>query len=389
MILPFVMLALQAPTGTPQGVSPADQRPVRIWMDAQSPVSRGRTVRLYVQAAAAGNLVVLHYRTDGRIEVLFPARPSDDPRISPGTYEVRGANDAPLWVVSEPDGTGMILAALSPDPVWFDEFSHEAVWTPDALRASWGGADAASALTDVVQRMLGDGAFNYDVLSYTVAPQAIAQAEDSTVTSDQQASCSACGGTEYQFFVSARVFRDHRRVGRGGEPPRAASAPRPAVATPIVLPIRPQAASPAAPRPVVVTPRRRAEEPIGTRTRVEPLMPRRSATGFGGAAPELRSSLTLRHIRTRGTMANEVGGAGHAALLPTPAPARVGGGGIGAPVVAAPMVMRLAVGARQAAPAPVRMAPRGPVSVAAAEPRLTPARGGVRGTWYVGGGRHR
>ena len=69
----------------------------------------------------------------------------------------------------------MILAALTSGPIWFDEFAHDASWNPDALVASWAGADAESALTDIVQRMLGDGAFNYDILSYTVRPAAYAQ----------------------------------------------------------------------------------------------------------------------------------------------------------------------------------------------------------------------
>ena len=413
MVLPFVLLALQAPAASPQETALPSQRPVRIWMDAQSPVSRGRTVRLYVEAAASGNLMVLHYRTDGRIEVLFPARPTDDPRITAGTYEVRGANNAPVWTVAEPDGTGMILAALSPDPVWFDEFSHDAVWRSDALHASWDGADPASALTDVVQRMLGDGAFNYDVLTYSVAPQAIAQARDSSIANDQAsadqqpaspddqpASCVACSGIEYQFFMSARFFRDHQRFGRGDDG-RSASAPRPAVATPLVMPIRlsprPALGTPA-PRPVIVAPRQREEAGVAQRSRVEPLVSRRSATGSGGTSPDLRSAITLRYVRTRGVSPDRDApppdvGAQHAPAPQSPtAPSRRMA--FAPATAAAPMVFRgssALVLAPRSAPQPRGMTPK--ASITAVAPRAEAARGngggGVRGTWYVGGGRHR
>jgi hypothetical protein len=172
MILPL-LLALQNPVSQ---ANAAPDRPIRVWMDAPGQVSRGRGVRLYIKAGTAGSLVVLHSRTDGKIEVLFPARPTDDPHITPGTWEVRGKGEGPIWTVSEPDGTGMILAALSPDPVWFDEFSHDVSWNPGALQPSWNGADAEGGMQDIVQRMLGDGGFTYDVLTYTVVPEAIAQA---------------------------------------------------------------------------------------------------------------------------------------------------------------------------------------------------------------------
>lgn len=148
---------------------------VRVWLGSPSPLARGAAVRVYVEARADGNLVVLHRRTDGRIEVLFPKNPDTDPFVRAGTYEIRGRDDQAAWVVAEPDGSGMVLAALSPDPLRFDEFVRAAAWDSAALVPTWSGADAAGSMSDIVQRMLGDGYFNYDLVTYRVAPPVYAQ----------------------------------------------------------------------------------------------------------------------------------------------------------------------------------------------------------------------
>lgn len=172
MIVPFAALLLQAlaPSAPPR----SEAKVVRVWLDANT-LTRGASVRVYVQAAEDGNLVVLHRRTDGRIAVLFPTNPAADPSVRAGTYEIRGPNDRPGWIVREPDGTGMVLAALSPDPMRFDEFVREAAWNPGALVPTWSDADGEGAMSDVVQRMLGDGYFHYDFVTYTVAPPIYAQ----------------------------------------------------------------------------------------------------------------------------------------------------------------------------------------------------------------------
>src|SRR5260370_1022013 len=123
MIVPLAALLLE--TLAPSATSGPETKVVRVWLDA-SVLTRGAPVRVYVQAGEDGNLVVLHRRTDGRIEVLFPNNPAADASVRAGTYEIRGPNDRPGWVVREPDGSGMVLAALSPDPLRGDEFAREA-----------------------------------------------------------------------------------------------------------------------------------------------------------------------------------------------------------------------------------------------------------------------
>jgi uncharacterized protein DUF4384 len=173
-----LFLAVQVPSPAPP--APPDGKPVHVWLDAAGPITRGSSVRVYVRTAVSGSLVVLQRRTDGRIQVLFPAAPTEDPRVHAGSYEIRGPGDRAALVIAEPDGAGMILAAVSSDPIWFDEFARVAAWNPDALAPSWRGADPEGALSDIVQRMLGDGTFNYDIATYIVAPAVVAQAPEMT-----------------------------------------------------------------------------------------------------------------------------------------------------------------------------------------------------------------
>src|SRR5689334_18362873 len=175
MVLVLLAALAQAPPPAPLAPVDAATRPVRVWLGTTGPLVRGQSVQIFVQAAQDGDLIVLHRRTDGRIEVLFPSNPAADPFVRSGTYEIRGGGNRSAWVVSEPDGSGMVLAALSVDRLRFDEFVREASWNSTALVPSWNDPNAEGALSDIVQRMLGDGAFNYDLVSYTVTPPIYAQ----------------------------------------------------------------------------------------------------------------------------------------------------------------------------------------------------------------------
>lgn len=194
MVLPVVALLIQAVSAQP------GDRPVRVWLGSSGPVAPGERVRVYVQTAADGHLIVLRSGTDGRIEVLFPADPADDAFVTAGSYEVRGARDGAAFAALEPPGTGLVIAALSPTRLRPDEFVREAAWNPEALVASWSEADAESALTDIVQRLLGDGYFSYDVVAYTVAPPPTTMPRTVVAESPGSAPCLGCS------FVSVTVI---------------------------------------------------------------------------------------------------------------------------------------------------------------------------------------
>src|SRR6266542_6937098 len=186
MFLPLLVALLQ--TTAP----PRDARPVRVWLGSGGLLTRGTPVHVYVQASQDGNLIVLHRRTDGRIEVLFPANPKNDPYVRAGTYEIQATQDRAAFVVAEPDGSGLVLAALASTSYRVDEFVRNAVWNPDALAPSWDDSDGEGVLSDIVQRMLGDGYFNYDIATYTVAPPVYAMQQDTGVQYPQYPTCTDC-----------------------------------------------------------------------------------------------------------------------------------------------------------------------------------------------------
>ena len=187
------------------GPAQRDAKPVRVWLGSSGSLLRGDAVRVYVQTGEDGHLVVLHRRTDGHIEVLFPANPADDPLVRPGTYEIKRAGDRESFVVEEPDGTGLVLAALSPASYRFDEFVRAASWDPDALAPSWAGADGEGTLADIVQRMLGDGYFNYDFVTYTVAPRLYTM-QDTAPRYPIYPSCVGCSFVGVQVIIAEPLF---------------------------------------------------------------------------------------------------------------------------------------------------------------------------------------
>jgi len=336
MILSLVALLVQ--TQTPVAATPADDRPVRVWIDAPSPLFRGLPIRVYVHTATSGNLIVLHRRTDGRIEPLFPASPKAEAWVHAGQYEIRSPGDRPAFVLAEPDGGGMILAALTSGPIWFDEFAHDASWNPDALVASWGGADAEGALTDIVQRMLGDGAFNYDILSYTVRPAAYAmqpqavpepQAQDTAAYAPQQEiqppqTCINCTfiGTQIVdaplFITTGRGFRHRRFEDRQPPCPKltiCGAPPEQLLARTMLPPLGPVLGTTGVPPRgpggrTFTTPRHGGTttgvdaRPRETTTAALPLVPGRPSRGASGERPPVataasRSALALRYVRVR------------------------------------------------------------------------------------------
>jgi hypothetical protein len=322
VIASLVALLLQNP------VAPAPV--IRVWLGSSSPLTRGAAVRVYVEAGQDGNLVVLHRRTDGRIEVLFPQHPGTDPFVRAGTYEIRGGgDDRAAWVVAEPDGTGMVLAALSPDPLRFDEFVRAAAWDPAALVPTWSGADAAGSMSDIVQRMLGDGSFNYDLVTYSVAPPVYAQQDltpppqQATPASDAYPVCLNCTFIGEQLIIYEPVFahrRFHRERERQPPPPTPALAlalgPRSTVGpqplshgsrfaaphhTAAPVPVEPRAREPVNSQPAqVVAPRTHVRY-----TRLSPPAPERSmvaiAMPVGAArAPVARAGVAMAHADVSG-----------------------------------------------------------------------------------------
>jgi hypothetical protein len=139
----------------------------------------GDHARVYVESDQDGHLVVLHADPEGRIRVLFPLDPSDDDFIRGGRrFEIRGRADRDAFQIEALEGSGIVFAAVSTDPLKFDAFVHNDHWDFRALGgpSSTVREDPLAKMLDIVQRMSGDssGRFEYDAATYVVRSNRVA-----------------------------------------------------------------------------------------------------------------------------------------------------------------------------------------------------------------------
>ena len=162
MILPL-LLSLAGPAF--QADNPP---PVRIDLNHEQ-FTRGDRARVYVQTVEDGHVVVLHADPDGRVRVLFPRDPSDDDFVRGGRrVEIRGRTDRSAFFVDAEDGSGTVVAVLSPDPLSFDAFMRNDHWDFRALTATDIRNDPLAGLLDIARRMAGEAHFEYDAATYVV-----------------------------------------------------------------------------------------------------------------------------------------------------------------------------------------------------------------------------
>jgi hypothetical protein len=147
------------------------QDPIRVELSHEQ-FEMGDRARVYVRAAQDGYLVILHADPAGRVRVIFPLDPSDDNFIrGDRKFEVRGRGDRDAFQ-AEGDGSGTVIAAVSPDPFRFDEFARNGHWDFRSLGgpSSEVTNDPPAKLLDIVQRMSPDSSarFEYDQATYVV-----------------------------------------------------------------------------------------------------------------------------------------------------------------------------------------------------------------------------
>ena len=139
----------------------------------------GDRARVYVQSAQDGYLVVLHADAEGRIRVLFPLDPTDDDFVRGGRkFEIRSRGDRDAFQIDASEGSGTVLAAVSPDAFNFGDFSRNDHWDFRALGSPSGEVrdDPQASMLDIVRKMSGDsaGRYDYDYATYVVKSREIA-----------------------------------------------------------------------------------------------------------------------------------------------------------------------------------------------------------------------
>ncbi len=170
MVLPLLLsLAAPAPSGAAATAVRRDDPPVKVWLD-QGKYQRGDKAHVSVKLGGDGYLVVLRGDAQGRVRVLYPLDPGDDAFVRGGqTLEVRGRGDREAFSIDEREGSGLVLAARSVTPFKVDEFMRGDHWDYHVLTVRDAGDDTEQTLLDIVQRMVPDGHFDFDAVSYTVA----------------------------------------------------------------------------------------------------------------------------------------------------------------------------------------------------------------------------
>jgi hypothetical protein len=164
LVLPLVLAS-----PPPAHVAAADDPPIRVSLNSDGQYWRGDRARVEVRAARDGYLVVLRADAAGRVRVLFPLDPGDDAFIrGRKTLEVRGRGGREAFFVDEAEGSGLVLAAWSADPLRFDEFVQGDHWDYRALGAGAVEEDPEGGLLEIARRMAGAGSFEYDLVPYFV-----------------------------------------------------------------------------------------------------------------------------------------------------------------------------------------------------------------------------
>jgi hypothetical protein len=170
MILALMLQMVTGLTANGQAPRAADSGPaVRISINSDGRFQRGDRAQVKVKVSEDGYLLVVRATTEGRVRILTPLDPGADNFVRGGkTYEILGRGDRDAFTVDDPTGSGTILAAISPDPFRFAEFTRGDHWDYRVLADVSVGGDPEGTLVDLVQRMSPGGHFRYDMVSYVV-----------------------------------------------------------------------------------------------------------------------------------------------------------------------------------------------------------------------------
>jgi hypothetical protein len=175
LALALLRLALPAADALPPRAVAAQDPPIRITLNGGD-YSPGDRVTVRIEPRDDGYLIVFRVDGDGHVRVLFPLDPTLDQFVRGGKrYELRGRADRQTFLADDVAGSGLIYAALSPEPLALRDYVSGDHWDYQALRLN-DPSDAENELSQIVTRMTDNSRFDYDVLGYRVREIAYASA---------------------------------------------------------------------------------------------------------------------------------------------------------------------------------------------------------------------
>jgi hypothetical protein len=151
-----------------RGSSPDAPR-VNVWLNRDDLYSRGDQARVYFKTDRDAYVTIVRIDTDGRIRVLFPIDPWEDNWARGGkTFEVLGRDRDEAFRVDDYPGVGYIFAISSPDPFSYDDLVQGDHWDYRAISDGRVRGDPYVAVSDMAERIAGQGDYDYDVAEYSV-----------------------------------------------------------------------------------------------------------------------------------------------------------------------------------------------------------------------------
>jgi uncharacterized protein DUF4384 len=172
LLLPLLLAG--TPPGAAAQAASGDDPAIQIWINNDRRFLRGEQAKVQVRTREDGYLLVLHADPDGHLRVLFPIDPKDDNFVRGGhKYEIRGRGGRESFTADDRTGRGTVYAAVAHDPFSFDQFVLSDHWDYRTLAPQRLSADPEPELNDLVRRMVVDGSFDYDVLTYDVIERVV------------------------------------------------------------------------------------------------------------------------------------------------------------------------------------------------------------------------
>ena len=204
LLLP--LLVAGAPGGS-GALAAGDDPAIQVWISSDRKFLPGEHAKVQVRTLEDGYLIVLHVDPDGHLRVLFPIDPKDDNFVRGGRkYEIRGRGGRESFTADDRTGRGTVYAAVSHDPMRFDEFTLTDHWDYRNLAPQRLAADPEPELNDLVRRMV-DGSFDYDALTYDVIERVVyADSYGSSYYGDSYYGSYGGYGCGYSYYGCSRSY---------------------------------------------------------------------------------------------------------------------------------------------------------------------------------------
>jgi len=172
----FLLAACAAASVAAQDRFPEENPRITLHIPDDAVFHRADLVPVSFRSEEDGYVTIFRIDTDGRLQVLFPARPGDDNWVGGGGGEYRVPNPygyavEHTFAIDDYPGIGYLFAVLSRDPYDYQPYATDEHWeyrtVGDGGRVT---GDPYVAVSEVLERMLPPDAtgYGFDALPYYV-----------------------------------------------------------------------------------------------------------------------------------------------------------------------------------------------------------------------------